>query len=673
MLRPRRPTSFAPQKSPMDTPHAVEGRRSRRTRLAAILVLIPLIVLGLWFAYRQVWRPTSSVAESNSTSKPSDPRLTFATPYRNVRPDVKYVGDETCAACHATESTSFRRHPMGRSAAWVTGVAPRDRYDKSSKNPFEALGLEFVAEPRGQAVVHKEIRRDGEHHAITELEAVVAMSIGSGTQGRSYAINRAGYLFQSPISWFTDTHSWGLSPGFGESAIHFRRTITVQCLFCHIDHFAPVAHTSQRYAEPLPNQLAIGCERCHGPGQLHVERQEAGESFDGVDDTIVNPRNLEPSLREAVCQQCHLLGEERVMRRGRNAFDYRPGLPLQLIFSTFVRPAELVEGRKTVSHVEQMYLSRCFRASTDQKKLGCISCHDPHQLPAAESRVAFYRERCLKCHDQTSCSLPLEARRSKNKDDSCIECHMPRRSSANVAHAAITDHRVVRRRDRPPEVPLESRSGVQPGQIPLVYFYRDLQERNAPEILRDLGLAMINIARVEDRDEVRREICSRALPFLDMAVHNDPDDIDAQEAQGFGFWVRGNPRKALATLETALAKVPEREVSREDAARIAAQLGQDETAIAHWRKLLAANPWNPAGHYLLAKLLAQRGSWPEAMDEARASIKLDPTEPAPRMLLAAGYLQEGDKKQAQQEFETVERLKPPQLEKLREWFRQQLR
>ena len=120
MLRPRRPTSFAPLKSPMDTPHAVEGRRSRRTRLAAILVLIPLIVLGLWFAYRQVWRPTSSVAESNSTSKPSDPRLTFATPYRNVRPDVKYVGDETCAACHATESTSFRRHPMGRSAAWVT-------------------------------------------------------------------------------------------------------------------------------------------------------------------------------------------------------------------------------------------------------------------------------------------------------------------------------------------------------------------------------------------------------------------------------------------------------------------------------------------------------------------------------------------------------------------------
>jgi hypothetical protein len=561
---------------------------------------------------------------------------------------------------------------MGRSAAWVAGVAPGDRYDKSTKNPFEALGLEFVAEPRGKAVVHKEIRRDGEHRAITELEADVVMSIGSGTQGRSYVINRNGYLFQSPISWFTDTHSWGLSPGFGEGAIHFRRAIGVACLFCHINNITPIAHTTYRYAQPLPDHLAIGCERCHGPGQLHLERWEGGQSVNKVDDTIVNPANLEPSLREAVCQQCHLLGEERIVRRGRSAFDYRPGLPFQAIISTFIRPPELSQ-KKTVSHVEQMYLSRCYRASTDAKKLGCISCHDPHQLPATENRVTFYRERCLKCHDQTSCGLPLEARRSKSKDDSCIECHMPRRSSANVAHAAITDHRVVRRPDLAPELSSDSQSGVQSGQIPLVYFHRDPQNANDPEVHRDLSLAMINRARIEGRDEVRRIICQRALPYLETALQTDPDDIDALEAKGFALWVRADPKRALGVLEDVLAKVPEREVSREDAARLAEQLGKDEIAIGHWQKLLAANPWNAAGHYLLAKLLAQHGSWPEAMDEARASIKLDPTEPAPRMLLAAGYLQEGDKKQAQQEFETVERLKPPQLEKLREWFRQQLR
>ena len=48
-----------------------------------------------------------------------DPRLTAATPYRNVRPDVKYVGDEACARCHPAIAASFREHSMGQSLAPV--------------------------------------------------------------------------------------------------------------------------------------------------------------------------------------------------------------------------------------------------------------------------------------------------------------------------------------------------------------------------------------------------------------------------------------------------------------------------------------------------------------------------------------------------------------------------
>jgi hypothetical protein len=596
--------------------------------------------------------------------------LAFATPHRNVRPEVEYVGDEACASCHPTEGTSFPQHPMGRSAAYVSHVT-KDHYDQATKNPFQALGFEFRIEPHGSEVTHKEIRRDSQRRMVTELDSDVLLAIGSGTQGRSYIVNRDGYFFQSPISWFTDTHSWGLSPGFGEAAIHFRRSITVQCLFCHINQITPILHTSHRYAQPLPRQVTIGCERCHGPGQLHVQRRQAGESFAGVDETIVNPANLEPTLREAVCQQCHLLGEERIVRRGRKEFEYRPGLPLHLFFSVFVRPPELVESRKTVSQVEQMQLSRCFRASAGPKRLGCISCHDPHRLPAPEERVTFYRQRCLRCHEQAGCSLPVAERRRRNKDDSCIACHMPRRGTVNVAHAAVTDHRIVRWSDREPEVPPESRAGVQPGQIPLISFYRQLHAPDDPEVRRDLGLAMVNMARIELREQVRREMCSRALPFLDRAIQTDPDDIDALEAKGYGLWVRDDPQGALATLDTLLAKVPQREVAREDAARLAAQLGDDEKAIAHWRRLLAANPWNAAGHYLLAKLLAQHQDWSAARTETQASIRLDPTEISPRMLLIACYIESGDKKRAHEEFGVIECMQPPQLEKLREWVRQQ--
>ena len=71
------------------------------------------------------------------------------------------------------------------------------------------------------------------------------------------------------------------------------------------------------------------------PGNCTRERQDL---VDGRDLTIVNPRHLEPGLRMAVCEQCHLLGDHRVDRLGRDTFDYRPGLPLTDFFAVYGRP-----------------------------------------------------------------------------------------------------------------------------------------------------------------------------------------------------------------------------------------------------------------------------------------------------------------------------------------------
>ena len=102
-----------------------------------------------------------------------------------------------------------------------------------------------------------------------------------------------------------------------------------------------MAGTLNRYEPPIFQGHAIGCERCHGPGELHVER---GGVSAGPDLTIVNPGRLAPALRESVCQQCHLQGWFRFPRAGRDSFDFRPGLPLHRFLAVFVRKEAIRTG-----------------------------------------------------------------------------------------------------------------------------------------------------------------------------------------------------------------------------------------------------------------------------------------------------------------------------------------
>ena len=71
---------------------------------------------------------------------------------------------------------------------------------------------------------------------------------------------------------------------------------------------------------------------------------------------------------------------ESIARIGTRSEDFRPGLEFYQFWSIFV-PAT-AGTNKFASQAEQMHESRCYRAS--QGRLGCISCHDPHVLPAPE-------------------------------------------------------------------------------------------------------------------------------------------------------------------------------------------------------------------------------------------------------------------------------------------------
>src|SRR4029077_4940957 len=117
-------------------------------------------------------------------------------------PQAKYVGDETCARCHSQIAKTYHQHPMARSCAPVSSVAALERYEKG--NPFDAAGFHFLVEPRDQKVFHVTNRLDSAGRSLATSEVEVQFAIGAGNRGRSYLLNRNGYLFQSPISWYSE-------------------------------------------------------------------------------------------------------------------------------------------------------------------------------------------------------------------------------------------------------------------------------------------------------------------------------------------------------------------------------------------------------------------------------------------------------------------------------------
>jgi cytochrome c-type biogenesis protein CcmH/NrfG len=603
--------------------------------------LLVVLAGSLWGAYE--W-------QRSRPSPPVDaPAADITSPFLNTRPGVKYVGTARCADCHV-EAATYAEHPMGRSVSPAGRWLPRQHKAPSA---FAAAGHRYAVERKGDAVYHRETA-PGDGPAAAEQLAEVAFAVGSGRQGQSFLVNRNGYLFQSPVSWYTRDGVWRLSPGYERKNEHFSRPVPEGCLFCHVNEARIEPHTVNRYRPPDLRLEPVGCERCHGPGELHVAARERGKVPAGKDLTIVNPRRLDPELREAVCQQCHLQGEARIVRHGRSLYDYRPGLPLEEFVSVYVRPPEQADSRTAVSHVEQMHLSRCFQGGAG--KLGCTSCHDPHVLPPERERVAWYRGRCLSCHQEKGCALPAPERRRRDPADSCIACHMPRGDTSNVAHTAVTDHRIVRR-------PGPAARDGSPADVTLVPFHR---VRGGER--RDLGLALVELLDRPLPDPLRRQVADRACGLLAPAVEKAPDDIAALEGLGLALRKDGHPREALAALEQALKRAPRREVALGAAAMLTLELGEGERSVAYWKRLAEVSPHSWQNHAYLAQALAVQREWPAAVKTCRTALRLNPFETRTRMLLIDCLVQMGNRDEARAEFDALLALRPPQPDRLRRWF-----
>ncbi|MDR3635531.1 MAG: hypothetical protein P4L84_17130 [Isosphaeraceae bacterium] len=383
----------------------------------------------------------------------------------------------------------------------------------------------------------------------------------------------------------------------------------------------------------------------------------------------MNPAHLDRTLRDAVCEQCHLKGEVRVERAGRKELDYRPGLPLHEFLSVFFSPEALAGKARTVGHVEQMHASRCFRQSGG--RLGCISCHDPHGIPAVGEKIAFYRGRCLECHADKGCTLPQAERLRRDHDDSCIGCHMPRVPSEDIAHTAITIHEIPRNAAEALAAH-DDESSATSLEGTLVPFHEfPLGTQSQYDLNRDLGIALSRVGLANRGRPGATRMVRKALPLLDDALKDRPGDLAALEAKAVALWLSGQPEPASEVLANALTIAPERQTLLQLGASLAANLGRRQQAILLSQRAVALGGTSSEIYWQLAELLAQDRQWDAAAQWLREGLRLNPTLEPARKLLIQCYLESQRIEPATTEFATLVKLEPLKKDALLRWFEEQ--
>jgi hypothetical protein len=379
--------------------------------------------------------------------------------FRNTAPNVDYTGSKACAGCHKAVYESFVRTSMGRSITQVDASG----FTLPARIEMPQLSRRFEVFQKDGKILQSEIEsRSGE--TIFNNTQQLEWAIGSGENGVSFAVTRLGYLFEAPLSYYTAARRWDLSPGYETADEGFSRPVGNACIVCHAGRAQPVPGREGMYRVPAFAEPAIGCENCHGPGQLHVEERKRGARSTIPDTSIVNPAHLPSRLAEDICMLCHQGGQTRALLPGREYSSFRPSTPL----IRTVAIAELAERAKStdlLEHHESMRISRCFEAS--RGRLGCLTCHAPHEQPDAAAAPAYFRAKCFTCHSDSSCRLSLTERRLSSPPDNCIGCHMPRREVGVVAHSALTDHRIPARPGQASSSGLRYTSGLPlTGNIP---------------------------------------------------------------------------------------------------------------------------------------------------------------------------------------------------------------
>jgi hypothetical protein len=536
-----------------------------------------------------------------------------------------YIGSSACAQCHAEIFKRYSETSMGRSMSVVTPELLRtvpveaSIYDEKFDRHFDVYAQDGKLY---QTEFQEKAGQDPTFRDTHQLNWI----LGSGMNGFGGIVQRDGFLFQAPLSFYSKTKGWALSPGYEFGDYGFSRPILAGCIFCHSGRPRPIAASNGHFEDPPFSELAIGCENCHGPGAAHRSSVLApGNEPKGKDLHIVNPARLSPALGNNICMSCHQAGDVRVLKPGKTYQDFRPGTALDDTLSILIIPPtrEMPPQADHLEHYYSMTLSKCYRSS--RGAMSCVTCHDPHLEPSRDIAPRYFAEKCMKCHTDKSCRLASETRQHTDPPDNCIGCHMPKRDVQVIQHSSITNHRILTRPDEPfPDITFEQTTSSLPD---LIHLNPAPKRKIAP--LPRLTL----LQAYGELSETHPQFQNRYFALLSQLESTQANHALVQSALGHRDLKNGKFAQAARHLQLSLRIDPRQASVYGDLAEALAKLDRHDESLAALRTGAALDPFNPVLQKTLIVQLIQTKRYADAKTALERYLEVFPQDDFMRRML----------------------------------------
>lgn len=385
-----------------------------------------------------------------------------------------FIGAEACRKCHEKQYQEWTKTWHSKMERWASPETVVGDFNNVTWT-FKNIAVDPIKGGKKEKV-NGTVRlwRDGRNYFFTVVDRdneknnqtyQVAKTLG-GKWDQHYETKVGENYYPTPMRWSVIDKAWLINgyrpddwfladgtpdgiPRRPEQMLRNRpdRASEAKCAMCHMTGYTPEfdKKTNRWKAVGPAVELGISCEKCHGPGNLHVKESQVPK-IGGQKEITVRPGKIIHPLKDLnalqqiqVCTQCH--------GRNTNKKDKRLAFPVGFLPGD-TNVQDLIafwsySGDPNPDHFKYFWPNdwakrnrqqwQDFQKSVHFTKAGltCLTCHTFHgqwhgnQLRLPEERL------CVQCHTgQGLAKRPnqeMYAGSPKAKAGvTCVDCHMPK-------------------------------------------------------------------------------------------------------------------------------------------------------------------------------------------------------------------------------------------------------